>query len=295
LKSMTEMRRLVDRIPIIGRAASFLYRLATAAPFIYAPLRQLAVWLFRSKETTNFSYDLTPTNKDYLASMIADVTGARFDEIRGHMAELESDHELREHVRTASMTAGRRTVDPDVQYGRRLGWYAFVRATRPRVVVETGIDKGLGSCVLAAALMRNELEGHPGRYYGTDINPRAGYLFSGIYGRYGSILYGDSITSLEELDGVIDLFINDSDHSASYEELEYKTVAKKLSSQAVILGDNAHCTDRLLQFALATERQFVFFSEKPQNHWYPGAGIGVAFRRIVEAGAELDNPGWQDC
>ena len=39
-------------------------------------------------------------------------------------------------------------------YGRRLGWYALVRALKPRTVVETGADKGLGSCVLAALRLR---------------------------------------------------------------------------------------------------------------------------------------------
>jgi len=30
---------------------------------------------------------------------------------------------------------------------------------------------------------------------------------------------------------------------------------------------------------LATGRHFLFLPEKPARHWYPGAGIGVAFRR----------------
>ncbi len=38
------------------------------------------------------------------------------------------------------------------------------------------MDKGLGSVVLAAALLRNAAEGHPGRLTSLDINPEAGYL-----------------------------------------------------------------------------------------------------------------------
>jgi hypothetical protein len=133
--------------------------------------------------------------------------------------------------------------------------------------------------VLISALMRNKEEGYEGRYYGTYINPEAGYLLSGEYANYGTILFGDSIQSLKKFDGVIDLFINDSDHSAEYEAEEYKTVASKLSAHAIILGDNSHCTDKLLEFSLKTIRHFVFFREKPKEHWYPGAGIVISFKR----------------
>ena len=93
------------------------------------------------------------------------------------------------------------------------------------------------------------------------------------------MLYGDSIQSLQNFHHVIDLFINDSDHSAEYEEKEYETIAGKLSKNAIILGDNSHCSDKLLEFALKSGRGFVFFQERPSRHWYPGAGIGIAFRR----------------
>ena len=104
-------------------------------------------------------------------------------------------------------------------------------------------------------------------------------MFSGNYAKYGRILYGDSIESLRKFDGVIDLFINDSDHSADYEAEEYRTVAGMLSERAVILGDNSHCSNKLLEFSLKTNRHFVFFHEKPEAHWYPGAGIGISFKR----------------
>ena len=38
----------------------------------------------------------------------------------------------------------------------------------------------------------------------------------------------------------IGVFVNDSDHSASYELEEYKTVLPLLHPDSVILGDNAH-------------------------------------------------------
>ena len=131
--------------------------------------------------------------------------------------------------------------------------------------------------MLCAALLRNTAEGRPGRYYGTDIDPYAGRLLTGEYATVGKILYGDSLKSLEALEETIGMFINDSDHSAEYEYREYQTIAKKLSPGALILADNAHVTDKLARFARETGRHFVFFREEPVNHWYPGAGIGIAF------------------
>ena len=256
-----------------------LQRLAFGFSFYLKPrLSELIDWAQRSRETSNFTYDLTELNLAQLAGWVSAVSNCTLQQANQWINELRQDDCLRQHLNhyTANSDSAI-TADLNMGYGRRLGWYALVRALKPRSVVETGVDKGLGSCVLAAALLRNHAEGHPGRYFGTDINPQAGWLFQGPYREAGEILYGDSIQSLERFKNPIDLFINDSDHSAEYEEREYACIASKLSPNAVLLGDNAHVTDKLYRFAIATGRRFLFFSEKPANHWYPGAGIGAAW------------------
>ena len=273
------LRRLV-RVPVLGRALLLGFRLKSGLSYASAPVRHFFVWLVTSREYTNYTYGLSEINRRYLAAFVAQVTPASYAEALAYIEELEADTDLKEHVRrTVQERDERRFADRDVQYGRRLGWYAIVRAVKPRVVVETGVDKGLGACVLTAALLRNAQEGREGRYYGTDINPAAGYLLGGAYAHVGRVLYGDSIQSLERLDETIDVFINDSDHSAAYEEAEYRAVRHKLSDTALLIGDNAHATDKLLDFALQTGRTFLFFKEQPAKHWYPGGGIGVAFKR----------------
>lgn len=250
--------------------------------YFVEPLKSVAVWTFRSREAGNFTYDLTTLNKSYLASFVSAVAGCRIQEAESYLAEVESDAALRDHIanETARSTF-RHEADASVLFGRRLGWYAFVRAKKPRLVIETGVDKGLGSCLLCAALMKNASEGSLGRYIGTDINPGAGYLLTPPYSDVGEIVYGDSLDSLRVLcsEGVtIDLFINDSDHSAAYEAREYAQIDKNLSPDAIILGDNSHHTGELWKHARATGRTFLFFHEEPEGHWYPGAGIGIAYR-----------------
>lgn len=254
------------------------YRLIIALKYFSGPFKALVFWLFKSKEFSNFTYDLDERNKQYLAAFLAQVTGAPYRTILGYLRELEEDVSLKEHLqRTTRASQERNVADAEPKYGRRLGWYALVRVVKPRVVVETGVDKGLGACVLAAALIKNREEGYQGRYYGTDINPKAGYLLQGRYAQVGEVLYGDSIESLKKLDVSIDLLINDSDHSADYEAREYLAVQDKLNGGAIIIGDNAHVSGKLLDFAEQTGRQFLFFKEQPRKHWYPGGGIGVSF------------------
>ena len=280
------MKYRIARIPILGRTLVTIYRAKIALAYLYTPLAHFVRWLFTSKEITNFTYHLDENNKRYLASMTSDILGVDFSTIERYIEELEQDDQLRRHI--ANVTARSDLAfmaDTEVRFGRRMGWYAFARALKPRVVVETGVDKGLGACILTAALMKNKAEGYSGKYYGTDINPEAGYLLCGEYADFGTILYGDSDESLRKLEGPIDLFINDSDHSPDYEYREYCTIANKLSSQSIVLGDNSHYTDRLWKFSMETGRHFIFFQEKPVKYWCDGAGIGISFNRLSSSAA----------
>ena len=277
---MNKLKSTIIRIPVIGRVLLVVYRAKNAIKHIRGPLFNIVKWLFRSNEITNYTYDIEEYNKHCLSSLIADILNTEFNTIMTYIREIEEDTELKRHI--ADVTASSDfafLADKEVQFGRRIGWYAFTRALKPNIIIETGVDKGLGACVLTAALKKNKEEGYEGKYYGTDNDLNAGYLLSGVYADYGSILYGDSIESLTKFDGTIDLFINDSDHSADYEAKEYETIADKLSEHAIVLGDNSHCTEKLLDFSLKTNRHFIFFSEKPSDHWYPGAGIGISFNR----------------
>ena len=261
----------------------FLFRLRVVLPHCGRAFGQSMRWLIRSREDTNLTYDLTDLNVSHLVAFVAHLVGISHEQAAVHVRELQEDDELQNHVRRLTIEADMADcADEKARYGRRLGWYALIRARKPAVVIETGIDKGLGSCVICAALRRNAKEGHEGHLYATDINPKAGWLLRAPYSEFGTILLGDSIESLKELDAVVDLFISDSDHSADYELEEYRTVEAKLASDALVLSDNAHCTDALLRFAAQTEREYLYFQEEPANHWYHGGGIGAAFRNTRE-------------
>jgi hypothetical protein len=253
-------------------------RVAYALGYYVPKLGQIFRWGFGSREETNYTYDLSDDSLFYLAHTIAVVTDVDLETVRSYIIEAQTDTRLRETVVAAVLTSQFKYVsDARCEFGRRLGWYALVRILKPRVVVETGVDKGHGAILLCAALLRNRTEGALGMYYGTDINPEAGWLLRPPYSEVGTMLFGDSIQSLTNFPQKIDLFINDSDHSADYEYREYRTVAEKLSEHAVVLGDNSHVTSMLAKFAAECGMRFLQFREVPRDHWYPGCGIGIAF------------------
>lgn len=256
----------------------FPSRLELAFSYFEPKLKGIFNWLFSSREPSNFTYSITEANITYLVHLISVVTQIPTAQLRQYASELQNDTALKNHVRHLTSQSGRYMgIDPNFDFGRRLGWYVLVRAQKPALVIETGVEQGLGSLVLCSALLRNAAEGAPGRYIGTDINPNAGYLLQDQWATVGAIRYGDSITTLKSIQEPVDFFINDSDHSAQYEWNEYLSIAPKLSSKAIVLGDNAHVTDKLAVFAEQTGRKFLYFQERPENHWYPGAGIGIAY------------------
>jgi hypothetical protein len=202
----------------ISYCARLGYRAALAVRYCVDNVTEIPRWLVTSREVTNFTYDITDQNRLYLAYTLGVVTGVAVSQIEAYISEPAADNELSDHIAVTTRASRRATVsDLTPRFGRRLGWYALVRVTKPRLVVETGVDKGLGSVLICAALLRNRAEGHRGLYYGTDINREAGSLLVGKYEEVGKIIYGDSINSLRNISQPIDLFINDSDHSTQYE------------------------------------------------------------------------------
>lgn len=271
-------------------------RLATTrlAPLVALPVRVKSVgghdvrvmqasvkWLVRSREHTNYTYELTDLNMGQLAWFVANLTDRDVGAVRAFMDELRSDEELAEHIASSTRASDRRGLaDPVPRYGRRLGWYAIVRALEPELVVETGTDKGLGSVVLAAALLRN---GH-GRLTTIDVNPAAGYLIGGRWADVIDYARGDSHTVLRAIEGPIDVFVHDSLHTVAHESAEYRLIDPNLTDRSIVLSDNADVAPTLMQWAESRGWRFEFFQEVPSGHWCPGGGIGAAWLGALRQG-----------
>ena len=268
----SKLRRRLATSPI-ARGAAFPLRTMIVARYDAHVIGRSVDWLVRGRETTNFTYELNSLNRDQLCWFISAVTGAEIGQVRAWMRELEDDSDLANHLtRRLSSNPRRRICATEPHWARRSGWYAIVRAAQPDLVVETGTHLGLGSCVIAAALLRN---GH-GRLTTIDIDPEAGYLIGEPWASVIDRRTGNSTELLGSLKD-IDVFLHDSLHTYDYETSELAAVGPNLRPGAIVMSDNAHDSSALSDWAERTGRHYLFFKEQPRRHWWPGDGIGVAW------------------
>jgi len=237
-------------------------------------VRAVARWIAHSREHTNYTFELTDNNIDQLGWWVAAVARVPVEDARRYINEAQDDRQLKEHYSWAIRQSPRwRLADPELRLHKRLGWYALIRATRPRHVVETGTDKGLGSIVMAAALLRNGT----GKLTTMDINAHAGDLISGPYADVVDAKVGDSVQLLRHMSEPVDMFLHDSLHTSEHETLEFNAVAGQLSTGALVLSDYAHASLALSRWSECNGRGYLFFAEEPVDHWFPGEGIGASF------------------
>ena len=270
--------REIVRHTALGRLLVIPFRLGWGWTHSLRHAGRVAKWAFASKEYYNHSYHLTPLNRDYLVSFIAVLSGQAEAEIEGYFRELENDADLRATLERQTLNSrDRHNTDVEPRYGRRVGWYALVRATRPRAIVETGVDRGLGTVVLAAAVARNAKEGFPGVVYATDIVQDCGHLLAEPYKNHCRILLGDSVETLKKFAEPVDIFLHDSDHRPEYEWAEFTAIEPRLHKDSIVMSDNSQQSPKLREFAARLGKSYLYFQDQPKGHWWPGDGIGAAF------------------
>jgi predicted O-methyltransferase YrrM len=274
---LKSLKRFIKSLPFIRRVVQIYLRRRRAIGSFQEKLKFAKSWSYKRTEFSNYYYALTPRNRKDLAFLISHICHEPLQKVEEYFSEIENDNLVRDILNTFR-DKNPELRDSTMKIGRRIGWYAFIRIRKPKFVVETGVHHGVGALVINSALHRNRNEGYPGEYLGTDISPNSGELLVHPFNYKSSIVIDDSITTLESLVTPIDLFINDSDHSAEYEAAEYSSIEQKLSKDAMILGDNSHASDSLRRFSEKTKRNFIFFKEEPSNHFYSGAGIGISFK-----------------
>jgi hypothetical protein len=267
----------------LAPVAAFPVRLTAVARHNAHHLKRSASWLLTSREHVYLTYDLEPLNLEHLAWFIATVTCHPVDAVRGYLTEVQQDEQLSrivgEGLRRSSRSS---TTDPVVRYGRRIGWYAAVRALRPEFVVETGTNRGLGSAVIAAALLRNGT----GRLATVDLDDRAGELILPPYDAVIEHVVGDTLDFLAgPVAGrqPIDLLVVDTGFTAEHERAELAAAEQLLAPDAVVLSTKTYCWPELQRWSEPQGRGFLHFGEKPKDHWYPGVGIGASFPALARA------------
>ncbi|HUK99257.1 MAG TPA: class I SAM-dependent methyltransferase [Nitrospirota bacterium] len=261
----------------LGRWILIPYRAKIALSSCSAPYYRILPWLARSKELSNFTYNYSQLSLTAAIHMVALVTQRPVQLICSYVAELQNDEQLHQHIaRMTSKSDFRHFADSEFKPGRRLFYYLLARAVKPGVVVEAGLDKGLGACIIGAALLKNASEGDPGKYYGlTLLSAKDAFLFAAPYDTHGELITGDSVDFLRNSEEGIGLFIHGTTNDPAHERDQYKALQPRLGADSIVLS--TWLTEMFIEFAQQLGLSVLAFHETPVKHWYPGGNIAFAF------------------
>lgn len=280
------VRATLARSPA-GPALAAALRARTAAIETVRHGRVAVGWALHARETTNFNYPLSPLNIEHLAWFVAEAMKASVGDVRSLFQELEQEEPLRKHIAQETERSGLAGVaSTEPAYGRRLAWYALTRLHGSDLVLETGTERGIGTCVLATAVLKNG----KGRIITTDPSPTAGSL---ITGPYASVVEQRRTSTLHDVLGngmTVDALFHDVHGTEEQERSEYEAVLPHLSPTGIIVNDNAHGYDVLPRLCETHGARYLHFREVPQAHWYSGAGLGVATGFHLRGGSSMALP-----
>lgn len=273
---MNKIRNFIFKTKIL-RYVTPLIKIITIVKFNFGNIKKSLVWLLATSEFTNYLYNITPLNKNQMIGAISSITNLSIVEVESYFDEIENNADFKNSLKTkAGILSRRKELPITIPLGRRIVWYVLVRIYKPKVIVETGTDKGLGSLVIQLAIEKNQI----GTLYTLDIDEYSGSLFDKEDLKKIKFLVGDSVQNMQKINE-IDFFIHDSDHSEDHEKKEIQAAASKLTNNAIVISDNSHVTDVLFQWSKETNRNFIFIKESPKDHWYPGGGVGISFKSGV--------------
>jgi hypothetical protein len=255
--------------------------------FRNAPLAYFRYLLF-DPELHSYSFELA--NRDELVRFSAELLSIPKSRALGLIAEADDDPELGREL--SRRVRWRLDYKRRLPLGTRLFWHILIRATRPRVVAETGIHDGLGSLVALRALERNAREGAEGRLISFDIDPSTGWLVpERLAGRWQRVTgwLEDTLDPTLKTTGV-DLLFHDSDHNEALQRFEFETALRHARRDALWVVDPSGLTLPVLRELCAEHGgRHAYFLERPHKHFYQPEGISVALipaqrsRRAVDA------------
>lgn len=174
---------------------------------------------------------------------VASVLDEMYAKSKNQMSQLRERHAdfarpMTARERTEAMSEFYIPVTPEA--GRLL--YALVRATRPATIVEFGMSFGISAIHLAAAVRDNG----SGRVVTTELSDTKIAAAKQTFTDTGmaeviTILEGDALVTLADLDGPIDFVLLDGWKDLYLPVIELLT--PRLSTGALVVADNAEAAD----------------------------------------------------
>lgn len=152
--------------------------------------------------------------------------------------------------------------------------YCTVRATKPEVMIETGVSHGASSWIILNAMRKNG----KGTLYSIDLpnlDTNALYNFKSGQEKTGwmvpeelrsrwELILGDArieLPALLQRLKSIDIFFHDSDHSYEHMKFEFETVFPYLKTGGVLLSDDVDKNNSFSEFITACGLNAIEFNK----------------------------------
>jgi len=219
---------------------------------------------------------------------LSQVSGQALERLGGVYLELHKDIYFRQLKRwTGSEIEGWPGVPPYAYI-----YYTLVRAVKPEVVVETGVEHGVSSQVILLAMNRNgrgalhsidlpnqdvvvDQAGKRQR----DIMPNGcetGWVVQPHLRNRWHLHLGDAkeiLPNLLSTLGSIDIFIHDSLHSYEHMWFEFRTAWPHLRSGGLLLSDDISWNTAFSEFARQVNSPAQAFKEQAGTAFAPRTGV----------------------
>jgi hypothetical protein len=238
-------------------------------PIARRPIRALRYVLW-DPEVESFTYDLL--NAAEMAVFVANVLGVDVHQAARWIDEARTDPLL---TRDRGFHWSSKRRQP---LGNRALWYAVIRATKPKLVVEAGVHEGLGSEMMLVALRRNAAEGHPGKLISFDIHADTGWLVAPELRDNWELVLESTLTGIARAmrGRKVDLFVHETPHVHEFIVPEVATVARHAGERLIVL-DTSGCTcSALEEICDACGTSCHYFLDEPLDHIVRSNGTNLA-------------------
>lgn len=231
-------------------------------------------WILFSKEISNFTYEIR--NENELLHVAQNITSLDYPLLKKILDEINVEDNDFKKILTKDYF---KDFSKNKIFGRRLLWYILVRTIKPDIVIESGVDKKLGSAILVQGLYKNYLENYKkNEFIGLDIeNKKISYfnLQNDNYTNY-KFYYQNTLDFLRKYKNKKKtIYISDAYHNYDFETQEYNLIKNNLAPGSIIVSDNN--SGSLSDFSIKNKKNIIYFHEDVKNFWHKGGVTSVSY------------------
>lgn len=232
-------------------------------------------WIFFGKEISNLTYEIS--NTDEMLHTCQIITNEEIEKIDQFLKEINFDKE--DFKKFFSKNFYQSYKNKNI-FGRRMLWYILVRCLKPELVIESGVDKGLGSALMIYAQYKNteDQKDKNFEYIGTDIKEKKNFLFNyeNLKFKNFKFIFDDTLKFLSSFDTKKKIiYISDAEHNYDFELKEFNLIKKNLIDNSLIISDNN--SGSLSSFSIENKKKLIYFHEETKNFWYDGGTSSVSY------------------